>query len=69
MGDYVATGSPVNFYTVTEAARRRGETALGYRIKSEAKIGAAAYIIHTNPPKSEAITFAPEDKVIVIAEG
>jgi Trk K+ transport system NAD-binding subunit len=68
VGDYVATGSPVNFYTVTEAARRRNETALGYRIKSEAKSGAVAYGVHTNPPKSQMVTFAPEDKVIVIAE-
>jgi hypothetical protein len=29
VGDYVATGEPVNFYTVTEAARRRGETRFG----------------------------------------
>ncbi len=35
ISDYVTTGQPVNFYTVTEAARRRGETALGYRLMSE----------------------------------
>jgi voltage-gated potassium channel Kch len=31
-GNYVKTGTPVNFYTVLEAARRRGEVAIGYRI-------------------------------------
>jgi len=66
--DYVATGQPVNFYTVTEAARRRGETVLGYRIESESNDSAKAYGVHTNPKKSEQVTFAPKDKVIVIAE-
>ena len=39
VNDYVATGAAVNFYTVVEASRRRGETALGYRITSEASEG------------------------------
>jgi voltage-gated potassium channel Kch len=29
--DYVQTGTPINFYTVVEAARRRREVAIGYR--------------------------------------
>ncbi len=29
--DYVTTDQPVTFYTVAEAARRRGEVAIGYR--------------------------------------
>ena len=66
--DYVATGQPVNFYTVAEAARRRGETTLGYRIESESSDSTKAYGVHTNPKKSEKVTFAAEDKVIVIAE-
>jgi len=64
----VATGEPVNFYTVVEASRRRGETALGYRITSEASEAGKSYGVHTNPKKSEKVTFSPEDKVIVIAE-
>ncbi|HXQ38096.1 MAG TPA: NAD-binding protein, partial [Anaerolineales bacterium] len=66
--DYVTTGQPVNFYTVTEAARRRGETTLGYRIESESNDSGKAYGVHTNPKKSEKVTFVAEDKVIVIAE-
>jgi ion channel POLLUX/CASTOR len=66
--DYVATGEPVNFYTVAEATRRRGETPIGYRITAEANNGGKSYGVHTNPKKSETVTFAPEDKVIVIAE-
>ena len=68
VSDYVATGAPVNFYTVVEAARRRGETALGYRIASEVDEADKSYGIHTNPRKSQMVTFAAEDKVIVIAE-
>src|SRR5512138_939511 len=68
VGHYVATGEPVNFYTVVEAARRRGETALGYRLLSEAKDAEKSYGVHTNPRKSEQVTFSPDDKIIVIAE-
>jgi Trk K+ transport system NAD-binding subunit len=68
VGDYVATGSPVNFYTATEAARRRGETALGYRISTEASSAEKKYGVHTNPPKSEIVNFSTDDKIIVIAE-
>jgi len=68
IGDYVVTGQPVNFYTVVEAAKIRGETALGYRITAEANAAGKSYGVHTNPKKSEMVTFALEDKVIVIAE-
>ncbi len=66
--DYVRTGEPVNFYTVVEAARRRGETAIGYRIISESKDASKSYGVHTNPKKSEKVVFAPEDRIIVAAE-
>ena len=68
VSDYVSVGKAVNFYTVVEAARRRGETALGYRLVSEAKDAGKSYGVHTNPKKSEQITFTAADKVIVIAE-
>ena len=68
IGHYVATGEPINFYTVVEAARRRGEIALGYRITSEANDSGKSYGVHTNPKKSSQVTFTTEDKIIVIAE-
>ena len=37
MSDYIKLGSTVDFYTVLEAARRRGETAIGYRIDEHAR--------------------------------
>ena len=69
ISDYVSTGQPVNFYTVTEAARRRGETAIGYRIMSESHNAEKAYGVITNPKKSEKVTFTPEDKLVVVSEG
>ncbi len=68
VSDYVVPGRPVNFYTVVEAARRRNETAIGYRIVSQAKEVEKSYGVHTNPKKSEGVTFAPDDRVIVLAE-
>jgi ion channel POLLUX/CASTOR len=67
-GDYVVTGKPVNFYTVTEAARRKGQVAFGYRLVSESADKEKSYGVHTNPRKSELVTFSPEDKIIVLAE-
>ncbi len=69
ISDYVTSGQPVNFYTVTEAARRRGETAIGYRIMSQSHDADKAYGVHTNPKKAELISFSPEDKIVVISEG
>lgn len=66
--DYVETGQPVTFYTILEAARRRGEVAIGYRIASELHNAARAYGVRTNPRKSTEISFVHEDKIIVLAE-
>lgn len=66
--DYVLADSPVNFYTILEAAKRRNETAIGYRIVAEANDAEKAYGVRVNPPKSGNITFTVEDKVIVMAE-
>jgi voltage-gated potassium channel Kch len=66
---YVATGQPVTFATVVEAARQRGETAIGYRLAAQATDASRSYGVHTNPPKTEAVTFSESDKVVVVAEG
>jgi voltage-gated potassium channel Kch len=68
IGEYVEIEQPVNFYTVVEAARRRGETAIGYRIAAEANSAGKDYGVHVNPRKSEKVIFGLGDKVIVIAE-
>jgi ion channel POLLUX/CASTOR len=65
---YIAAGATVDFYTVLEAARRRGETAIGYRIAADAHNSERAYGVTVNPRKAERITFTARDKVIVLAE-
>jgi voltage-gated potassium channel Kch len=65
---YITPGATVDFYTVLEAARRRGETAIGYRIAADAHNADAAYGVSVNPKKAEKLTFMPRDKVIVLAE-
>jgi voltage-gated potassium channel Kch len=65
---YVALGESVNFYTVVEAAKRRGEVAFGYRLKAHAKDSGKSYGVAVNPQKSKMITFGEEDKIIVLAD-
>jgi ion channel POLLUX/CASTOR len=66
---YITAGTRVNFYTVLEAARRRGETAIGYRTASQARSSAESYGVRVNPVKTDWLTFGPGDRVIVLAEG
>jgi voltage-gated potassium channel Kch len=65
---YITPGETVDFYTVLEAARRRGETAIGYRIAADARNSERAYGVAVNPKKSERVTFTSRDKIIVLAE-
>jgi voltage-gated potassium channel Kch len=67
-GDYVAIGQSVSFYTVVEAARRRGESAIGYRVMAHASNSKEQYGVRVNPKKSGDVTFAAEDRIIVVAE-
>jgi hypothetical protein len=48
--------------------RRRGEVAIGYRIASLARDVSRAYGVKVNRMKGETVTFADEDRIIVIAE-
>lgn len=66
--DYVTTGVDVDFYTVLEAARQRGETAIGFRIAAHAHDAEHAYGVTVNPRKSERRSFVVGDTMIVLAE-
>jgi len=66
--EYVEPGVPLNFYTILEAARRRGEVAVGYRLGAETGNPATSYGVHLNPLKSRRVTFARDDSLIVLAE-
>ena len=65
--DYVLADVPVTFATMTEAARRRGEAAIGYR-KLRREDQPPAFGITLNPPKSTPLTLRHGDSVIVVAE-
>lgn len=63
--DYVNADVEVDFYTVLEAARRRGEVAIGY-----AKPGEESAVLATrlNPNKGEKIKFGEHDRIVVLAD-
>lgn len=65
---YVRPDQAIDFYTIVEAARRRGETAIGYRVQSLAHDANAGYGVRVNPRKSDRLVLRTEDKVIVLAE-
>jgi voltage-gated potassium channel Kch len=71
IGDYVDLSGPVSGYTLTEAARRRGETAIGYRRKrdEDGADGRNMGGVVVNPDKAEVLEFLPEDRLIVLSEG
>lgn len=66
--DYLVAGAEVNFYTVCEAALRRGEVAVGYRRKADAGRPEASYGVVVNPDKASPLKFAAGDRIIVLAE-
>ena len=66
--EYVQTNTPLNFYTVVEAARRRHQVAIGYRLQSEAFDAGKSFGVRINPPKSLETTYARGDRIIVLAE-
>ncbi|MBP9235924.1 MAG: hypothetical protein KBF30_14705 [Hyphomonadaceae bacterium] len=69
VGDYVDLSTPVNFYTIAEAARLRGETAIGYRrVREGVGDGRNMGGVVVNPPKAGELQYEPQDRVIVLAE-
>jgi len=67
-GDYVLAGRETSYATVVEAARRRRECAIGYRLAADADDPERGFGVHINPAKSERLALAGEDRVIVLAE-
>jgi voltage-gated potassium channel Kch len=63
--DYIALDTPTNFYTITQAARTRGEVALGYH---RPRPGAAAAGIVVNPSKAKPLDYQSGDRLIVLAQ-
>jgi voltage-gated potassium channel Kch len=67
-GDYVTLGHSTSYSTLVDAARRRGEVAIGYRLAAKSGDASSGYGVSVNPPKNTAVTFGAEDRLIVIAE-
>jgi voltage-gated potassium channel Kch len=65
--DYLVPGVTGNFATVIEAARLRGETAIGYRRDVDV-YAPPAYGVVLNPDKAAPLALDPADRVIVLAE-
>ncbi|MBD0711840.1 potassium transporter TrkA [Streptomyces sp. CBMA291] len=65
---YIVPGVEATFATVVEAARRAGETAIGYRLARHGE-EPPGYGIHLNPPRTAPLTLGPDDAVVVLAEG
>jgi ion channel POLLUX/CASTOR len=66
--DYVALGEPLDFYTVVESARRRGEVAFGYRLQAHAHDPSRGYGVVLNPDKAAAVALGEGDLIAVLAE-
>jgi voltage-gated potassium channel Kch len=79
-GDYVKLGHPLSYWHVVDAARQRGEVAIGFHVSARSGGGGSGFHVATrsdaggkfgvrvNPPKDTVVTFARDDRVIVIAE-
>lgn len=66
-GEYVRAGAETSFATVIEAARRRNETAIGYRLGALSHDAAENYGVRLSPPKSSRVVLGEGDQVIVLA--
>jgi len=80
-GDYVRLGRPLSYWHVVDAARRRGEVAIGYHISARSSGrgsgfhvamrgdgGEDKFGVRVNPPKNTVESFTRDDRVIVITE-
>ncbi|MCW1966991.1 MAG: potassium transporter TrkA [Anaerolineae bacterium] len=64
--DYVQLDAPMTFYTLVEAARRRGDSVIGFRNHTLMR-DTASHGIVLNPAKFEKFTFHTGDKAIVLS--
>ncbi len=68
VNNYLNISEPVDFYTILESAKRKGETAIGYRLERYHNNSEKAYGVVINPLKTDLINFSEKDKIIVLAE-
>ncbi len=66
--NYMPAGTTADFYSVIKATTQKNEIAFGYIINKYADNPDKNYGVVINPNKSEKITFAEGDRIIMIAE-
>jgi len=66
--NYIKLSVELNFYTVLEAARKRGEIAIGYKLARYSTDETKHFGVTMNPNKSEVVSYAEQDKIVLIAE-
>jgi len=67
ISQYVDTSSDVTFREITASALNNAETAIGYRINTEAKDKSCNFGIYINPNKSDKIRLNNNDQLIVFS--
>ena len=67
-GLYLKPGVETDFHTVVAAAAARGETAIGFRLGSQARSRSHGYGIRLNPHKPDRLVLGEGDAVIVLAD-
>jgi voltage-gated potassium channel Kch len=65
--EFVLAGLETDYATVVEAARRRGECAIGFRLAADADDPERGFGVRINPAKSERVALAKGDRIIVLA--
>ena len=65
---YSKPGEAVSFYALVDAARARGQVAIGYRRMADQFDASKAYGVTINPRKDADITLAENDLLVIIAE-
>ncbi|WAL99312.1 CASTOR/POLLUX-related putative ion channel [Streptomyces sp. Je 1-369] len=65
---YVRAGADTDFYTVTAAAARCGEIAIGHRIHDRAQLP-PDYGVLINPDKADRVSYTEYDQIIILSAG
>ena len=65
---YVQPNVPINLYTLAESAAQLNEVFIGYRIVAQSQSQSKGFGVKMNPNKSEIVTFAEDDIILVLSE-
>ncbi len=66
--NYIKLNTKVNFYTLLESAKRKGQVAIGYKIAALSHDIEGGFGVVVNPDKNDIVEFTTDDMLIVLAE-